>query len=199
MQLLDWSYEKTINGLPGTQDAHELAEDYRRKHPTTKKSVDSLIKMQNIKAGTTGFLTGLGGIKTLPVAIPANIVSVVYIQMRMVAAIAILNGYNVKDDQVKKLVYVSPAGNGAADILKHTGIEIGKKMAISTIKKIPGTILTKINQKVGFRLLTKFGEKGTVNLFKVVPVLGGVVGATVDTASTISIGKAAEKIFVSKI
>lgn len=28
MQLLDWSYEKALNGLPGTPDAFELANDY---------------------------------------------------------------------------------------------------------------------------------------------------------------------------
>lgn len=96
MQLLDWSYEKALNGLPGTPDAFELADNYLRKHTTVEKSVNSLIRMQNTKAGTSGFLTGLGGIITLPVAIPANIASVVYVQMRMVAAIAVMGGYDLK-------------------------------------------------------------------------------------------------------
>lgn len=43
------------------------------------------------------------------------------------------------------------------------------QLVTSMIKKIPGTVLIKINQKVGWRLLTKFGEKGTVNLVKLVP------------------------------
>ena len=98
-----------------------------------------------------------------------------------------------KDDQVRTLVYVSLAGNSAVDILKQTGIEIGKKVAISAIKKIPGQVITKINQKVGFRLLTKFGEKGVINLVKVVPVAGGVVGGVVDMGSTRTVGKVAKK------
>ncbi|KAA9022036.1 EcsC family protein [Niallia endozanthoxylica] len=196
MQLLDWSYEKALNGLPGTPDAFELANSYLRKHSSVEKSVDALIRMQNTKAATSGFLTGLGGIITLPVAIPANVASVIYVQMRMVAAIAVMGGYDLKDDQVKTLVFVALAGNGAADILKQTGIHFGQKAAISAIKKIPGAVITKINQKVGFRLLTKFGEKGVVNLVKVVPVLGGIVGGTVDLASTTAVGKAAKKIFI---
>ena len=40
------------------------------------------------------------------------------------------------------------------------------------VKKIPGKTITAINQKVGFRFVTKFGETGIVNLGKVVPVLG---------------------------
>jgi len=197
MNLLDWSYEKALNGLPGTPDAMELANSYLTKHSTVEKSVDSLIRIQNTKAGTSGFLSGLGGIITLPIAVPANVASVIYVQMRMVAAIASMGGYDLKDDQVKTLVYVSLAGNGAVDILKHTGIQIGRKMAVSTIKKIPNAIIVKINQKVGFRLITKFGEKGVVNLVKVVPVLGGVVGAAVDISSTMAVGKAAKKIFIN--
>ncbi len=198
MQLLDWSYEKALNGLPGAPDAYELAQNYLRKHSSIQKSVDALIRTQNTKAATSGFLTGLGGLITLPVAIPANISSVIYVQMRMVAAIAVMGGYDLKDDQVRTLVYVSLAGNSAVDILKQTGINIGKKAAVSTIKKIPGTVIIKINQKVGFRLFTKFGEKGVINLVKVVPVAGGVVGGVVDLGSTITVGKVAKKIFIYK-
>ncbi|SIS83069.1 EcsC family protein [Salimicrobium salexigens] len=196
MQLLDWSYEKAMNGLPGTLDAYELAENYLRKHSSVQKSVDSLIRAQNAKAATSGFLTGLGGLITLPVAVPANISSVIYVQMRMVAAIAVIGGYDLKDDQVRTLVYVSLTGNSAVDILKQTGVNLSKKVAVSAIKKIPGTMITKINQKVGFRLLTKFGEKGVINLVKVVPVAGGVVGGAVDLGSTLIVGKAAKKIFI---
>ncbi len=94
MQLLDWSYEKALNGLPGTPDAFELANSYLSKHSSVEKSVDALIRMQNTKATTSGFLTGLGGMITLPVAIPANMASVIYVQIRMVAAIAVMGGYD---------------------------------------------------------------------------------------------------------
>ena len=64
------------------------------------------------------------------------------------------------------------------------------------LKKLPGTVLTKINQKVGFRLLTKFGEKGVVNLFKLVPIAGGVVGGGVDFVGTKLIADKAYKAFL---
>ena len=197
MDLLDWSYEKALNGLPMTQSAMELASNYLSKHSSIEKSVDSLIRMQNAKAGTSGFLSGLGGVITLPIAVPANVASVMYIQMRMAAAIAFMGGYDLRDDQVKTLVYVSLEGKGATDILKQTGIQVGKKMAISSIKKIPHALIIKINQRVGFRLITKFGEKGAVNLVKVVPVLGGVVGGAVDITTTMTVGKVAKKMFIS--
>ena len=146
---------------------------------------------------TSGFLTGVGGVITMPVMIPANIASVLYVQMRMIAAIAHLRGYDLKSDQVKTLVYASLTGNSAAEILKGTGIIIGKKMAVSFIKnKIPSKVLLTINKKIGFRLITKAGTKSPIVLTKAVPIVGGFVGATIDGLSTAAIGKAAKKIFV---
>ena len=50
---------------------------------------------------------------------------------------------------------------------------------------------------MGFKLFTKFNEKGVVNLSKAVPFLGGVIGGAVDAASTDVIGNAAINFFLS--
>ena len=133
---------------------------------------------------------------TLPVAIPAKVSSVLYVQIRMIAAIAHMRGYDVLDDQVKTFIYVALTGNSAGEILKQSGIQIGVKMGTSLVKKIPGKVLTKINQKVGFRLLTKMGKTGAINLIKLVPITGGIVGGGFDLISTATIAKTAKKIFV---
>ena len=52
------------------------------------------------------------------------------------------------------------------------------------------------NKKVGFRLVTKFGQKGIINLGKLVPIVGGVIGGTVDTVGTLTVGKTAKKLFI---
>ena len=109
----------------------------------------------------------------MPVAVPANISVVLFVQVRMIAAIAIMGGYDVNDDRVKSLVYACMAGNAAKGYLREVGIDVTRKLALSAIRSIPGKTLTAINQKVGFRLLTKFGEKGVVNLGKFVPLAGG--------------------------
>lgn len=64
------------------------------------------------------------------------------------------------------------------------------------MKKPPGSALIKINQRIGFRLLTKFGEKGVINLGKLIPVAGGVIGGTMDVVTTTVIAKNAIKIFI---
>jgi hypothetical protein len=198
MQTLDWSYDKAVSGVPGLDSAHEMAEDYMSGDGTLHDKVNSLIKWQIAKAGTSGFLTGLGGILTMPVTIPANLASVMYVQIRMIAAIAYMGGHNLKNDRVKSLVYVCLAGNAAKDILKDIGIVVGTKLTTQAIKNISGKTIVAINQKVGFRLLTKFGEKGVINLGKAVPIAGGIIGGTVDSFATNTIGNIAKDTFIGK-
>lgn len=132
----------------------------------------------------------------MPVAVPANVASVIYVQLRMIATVAKIGGYNPSDDQVRTIADVCLTGSAAADIIKKAGINIGEKITIATIKKIPGAVLTKINQKDGFRLVTKFGEKGAVNLVKKVPLVGGVIGVGIDIAGTKTIAKVAYNMFI---
>ena len=164
--------------------AEELAKDYLTQDGSLLDQINALIRWQNAKAGTSGFVTGLGGFLTIPITLPVNITSVLYLQLRMIAAIAIMCGYDVKNDKVKTLAYSCLVATSSVEIVKNLGIKIGEKVAVSALKKIPGTLFVKINQAVGFRLLTKFGEKGVLNIVKGIPLLGGIIGATFDILST---------------
>ena len=196
LEILDKSYDLAIDGVASKLSARELAEEYMSKSNSKEYAAKKLIGWQVSKCSTSGFLSGLGGVITMPVTLPANIVNVIYVQIRMVAAVAAIGGYDLKDDSVKSLVYMCLCGNGAKDIAKGVGINVGTKLTYSIIKKIPGATLTKINQKVGFRLVTKFGTKGAINLGKMVPIAGGVIGAGFDGVSTKVIGDIALRIFI---
>jgi|EndMetStandDraft_9_1072997.scaffolds.fasta_scaffold28458_2 hypothetical protein len=195
METLDWVYEKSVDGLPGLGSAEELAQTYMKSGGTPFEQANSLIKWQKAKAGTSGFVTGLGGLMALPVTLPMNITSVLYVQIRMIAAIAHMGGYDLRDDRVKSLVYMCLIANTGKEVLKDVGIGVGSKLALNAVKQIPGKTLTQINQKVGFRLLTKFGEKGVINLGKAIPLIGGLIGGSVDYIATNSIGKVARDTF----
>ena len=196
MKLLDVCYDKALQGvLPGEKSIEELAEDYLYKSSSKKKAIDDLIGYQTLLCGTNGFITGLGGLLVLPVTISANVAGVIYVQLRMIAAIAHINGYDIYSDQVRTIAYACLTGSSAANILKNVGIKISEKMAVNALKRVPGAILIKINQQVGFRLVTKFGQKGLVNVIKMMPLVGGVVGGVFDTGMTLTIGNIAKKVF----
>ena len=196
MNALDWAYDKAVNGVRGLDSAQDMADDYLKGEGALIDKVNSLIRWQNTTAGTSGFITGLGGLLTLPLTLPANITSVLYVQIRMVAAIAIMGGYDVKDDRVRSIVFSCIAASSAAEVAKNFGIKLGNKLAMQGIKKISGETLKKINQAVGFRLLTKFGQKGFVNLGKTIPFIGGIVGATFDVVATNTVGNVARNTFI---
>ena len=194
VDILDVCYDKALQGIPKvSKSVDELAEDYSSKYPTAAKA---LVANQLVKCTTSGFLTGLGGIITLPVAVPANVSSVLYVQLRMIAAVAKLGGYEPNTDQVQTLVYACMTGQAVADVLKGTGVKLGTKIATASIEKISGATLTRINQKVGFRLITKFGQTGIINLGKMVPLAGGVIGGGFDLVTTNIIAQNALKLFI---
>ena len=196
LQWLGWLYEGAIHGLPGVDGVEDLAQSYSARRPCSDEDIDHLINWQVAKAGAAGFVTGIGGMLTLPVVIPANLASVLYIQIRMIGAIAQLRGYDVRSDQVKTLVIACLAGSGVIDILKGVGINIGTRATRQMVLRISGEVLKRINQAVGFRLVTKAGSKGAVNLVKGVPFVDGVVGGTFDAAATKVIGRTAKQVFV---
>ena len=135
----------------------------------------------------------------MPATLPVNITSVLFIQIRMIAAIAKMCGFDLKDDKVQTLVYVCLVGSSSSEIIKDLGIQISGKLAIAAIKKIPKAVITKINQAVGFRLLTKFGQKGFINLGKAVPLIGGIIGAAFDVVSTNTVGNTARNLFMNPV
>ena len=197
MKLLDKLYEKSVCGIPAvSKPIEELAQEYLEKADGVENAAKSFNKYQIAKCTTSGFLTSFGGVLTLPVTIPANIGSVLYVQMRMIACLAHMGGYDVKCDQVQTLVYACLAGISVDQIIKRAGIKFGEKFGEAMVKKIPGKALTAINKKVGFRFVTKFGQKGIVNIGKMIPVIGGVIGGGFDFVETKVIAKRAYKMFI---
>ena len=164
MKVLDSCYEKALTGLPTSESVYDLADEYCRKYSDPKIAAKETLQCSGFKVWDIGVYHRTWGIITMPVAIPANISSVIYVQLRMVAAIARIGGYDPSDDEVRTMAYVCITGTAAADILKKNGIVIG--------------------------------EKGAINLVKLVPVAGGLVGGGVDIASTKTIAKVAYKMFI---
>jgi len=199
-KALDLAYDKAVDGVPGVpgmESAEGLARDYLNDAGALEDKVNSLVRYQILKASTSGFVTGLGGVLTLPVAIPANLASVMYLQLQMVAAIAHMGGHDVRSDRVRAVCYACLCGNAATDVLKGAGITIGKKLTEQAIKQLSFDVILKINRAVGFRLFTKFGQTGVINLGKAIPLVGGVVGGAFDGTTTYTIGRVARNVFLT--
>jgi uncharacterized protein (DUF697 family) len=83
------------------------------------------------------------------------------------------------------------------DILKGAGLTIGKKLTEQAIKRLSYEAIKRINRAVGFRMITKFGQTGAINLGKGIPLVGGVIGGAFDGTTTYAIGRVAKNLFVT--
>lgn len=192
MKILDSCYEKCLHGIPKVSpNVGDMAEDYLSKYKTPEIACKAMLKNQILKCTTSGFITGFGGFITMPVAIPANITSVIYVQMRMIACAAYMAGFELDSDDTQTFVYACLAGVAVNNVVKQASVKFGVKFTNGLIKKIPGKTLTAINQKVGFRFITKFGSKGIINLGKLVPGVGAITGGALDFVETKIIAKRA--------
>lgn len=197
MKILDNCYEACLNGIPKVSDDVKLvADEYLNKYKNKEIACKKMLDNQIIKCTTSGFITGFGGILTLPVSLPANITSVIYVQMRMIACAAYMGGYDLSSDETRTFIYACLAGVAVNGLIKQASLKFGVKFANVLIKKIPGKVLTKINQKVGMRFITKFGTKGIINLGKMVPGVGAVIGGSLDFIETKVIANRAYKWFI---
>ena len=196
-RTLDWAYDKAVSGLGVMDSAEELAADYSRGHGSLHEQVNTLIKWQSTKAATSGFVNGMAGVLAMPITVPANIASVMYVQIRMIAAIAHMGGYNLQDDRVRTLVYACLCGNAAKDVVKELGIQLGTRLTEQAVKKISMEALGRINEAVGFKLLSQVGSSSAMSVSKLVPLIGGVIGGAMDSMATKTIGNIARDTFIT--
>jgi uncharacterized protein (DUF697 family) len=191
VSALQWIYERAIDGVPGLEGAPHLAVSYQRQCATDEAAIDALIRWQVAKAAAAGFLTNLGGLATLPIALPANVLSALYIQIRMVAAIAALRGHDLRSDQVRTVVLACLCGTTLIDVVKETGIGIGAGLAQQAVASLSSEALRRLT-RIG--ALRRVG--GTTHVARLTPLIGGVVAGALDGALTRAYANAAKKLFL---
>lgn len=135
-----------------------------------------------IRGGTAGgFVTGLGGFVTMPVALPANLLEFYVQATRMVAAVATLRGYDLTEPQIRTAVMLTLVRSDADDVLKKAGMATGTgRVAAFALKRLPASAMMIVNKAIGFRLLRGVGEKFLSRLGRGVPFVGGIIGGGLD-------------------
>lgn len=119
-----------------------------------------------------------------------------FLNARMVASIAHLRGWDLQDEAVRSSILVTMAGSTPAGLFSAFGVDVGQKLTVTAIRRVPIEVIRKINKRVGFMLIAKYGTKrSAITLTKAVPVVGGVVGATVDATYTKTVSTVAKRAF----
>ena len=198
LQAFDWAYGRALDGLPGFDGAEELAAKYAARHDSPDAAVKALVVAQTGLAGAAGFLTGIGGFISLPAAIPANLASALYIQVRLIAAIAHLRGHDVRTPEVRGLVLACLTGSKAADTLKNAGMRLGTRVTRDVAGWVSPVLLKKAERAAGISATALAGAGNAAKMGRFVPVVGGFIAAGFDAAMTQLIARTADRIFRSR-
>lgn len=194
-------FEIAVDGLGPFQGAVAVANRQRVAHNGDVVPAASVLIEQHARlAGGQGFVTGLGGLATMVVALPANISGLAIIQARMVAAIAHLHGYDLATSKVRTAAAMVLLGEDEVENQIKAGRIPSRPLAIATAAQIDPALADKVYTIVGAALASRLGGKhlGTM-IARRIPLLGGGVGAVVDAVSTYQVGRYAIDEFPNRV
>lgn len=170
-----------LDGRGPIRSADQLAARALREEGSTDEALAAVARAATIGGGIGGFVTGVGGFVTMPIALPANVLEFYVQATRMVGSIASLRGYDLADERVRSAVLLTLVGSDAEDVLKKAGMTTGGgRLASLATRGMPPAALMVVNKAVGFNLMRGVGIKVLGRLGRGIPIAGGFIGAGVD-------------------
>lgn len=187
--LMGWLYERAVSGIAGIESAERLAERYLDDAKgDALMAVRHMIHWESIKAGSSGFLSGVGGVVAMPVTLPLNLTSVLFLQTRLVAAVACLGGHRLSDERIRALAGLCLCGNVAKALLQDLTLQMTERWTPPLTQQIVEKTLVLMAARAGMNSAGKF--------IRLIPLAGGIVSGAVDVASTRTIGRIARTTFL---
>jgi hypothetical protein len=192
--------DRAIRGVGPLESAVTFAEKHRTENKgDLDQAIRAIIETHVRLAGTQGFLTNIGGLVTVPVAVPANIAGLALIQCRMVAAIAHLRGYDLEDKRVRNGILASLLGEERMlSLIKKKKLP-GTPMAVATAPVYDEQLSTVMANEVAADMITRMaGKRIAFTVGRRVPVVGGIIGAGTDGFATWQIGRYVDREFLPR-
>jgi uncharacterized protein (DUF697 family) len=192
--LLRRVLEVAIDGVGKVPSAKTVAaRQMERSGGSVDEAVDAIIE-SHVRAGSAqGFMTNLGGVAMLPVAVPANVAGTAVIQVRMIAAIAHLRGYDLDDNRVRTAIMMCLLGGEEVARRISDGTLPTSPMAVATAPIFDPALDRRVAEEVLADLLGRVGGKNlALVVTKRVPLIGGGIGAVMDGIATRQLGKYAK-------
>jgi uncharacterized protein (DUF697 family) len=173
------------------KSCYDLAEDYRRDGMTPRQGARNFIRWQVAKAGAGGVLLNLPGLGSNVITMPAELTYTTYVQLRMVAVIALLYGWDARSDLLKTIALLCLLGDDAAGAVRACGVQAGARFTAGALAGVPRQTLSQINRQVAVRLVSMSGRSGALYLITFLPIVGGLVSGGLNAAATRGIGRRA--------
>lgn len=173
------------------KSVERYVDDMRARRPDL--SNDELAKLivsrRAMKGGIIGAVLGVGGLMTLPVTAPANIVMSWRIQIFTALAVAYVYGHRAKQEKLRTDLFLILSGDTAEEALKRAGIFTAEEVTRRNMERLlTRETIKRLNQSLVKSLSVRFEKRA---LARLTPLLGAPVGFAFDWAAAMAAGRAA--------
>ena len=159
-----------------------------------RHAIRELIENHVSMAAAQGFVTNLGGLVTMAATIPVNITGLALLQVRLVAGIAHLRGYDLTDERVRNAVLLTTLGEPAVKALVREKKVPGTPMVLATAPAYDPALDKLVAGEVTSALMSRVvGKKAAGTVARKIPLAGGFVAGTADAWDTWQVGRYAER------
>lgn len=189
------AFGKAVDGIGPLTPAATYAERRLQKAGgNVDQAITDIIRDHTRLAAAEGFATNIGGLATRAALVPANVLGIAVLQCRMVAGIAHLRGYDLKDTRVRTSIFATMLGPKTVRQLMSNKKLPSRPRDIATGPKLDERTSNQIAAAVTGEIMARAAGRSTATFVgRSIPGLGGVIGGTTDGWTTRQIGKYARK------
>ena len=187
--------QRAVHGIGPLPSAASAADkQLEEQDGNVKDAIGELIENHASLAAAQGFVTNLGGLVTMAATVPVNITGLALVQVRMVAGIAHLRGYDLDDDRVRNAILLCTLGDDVVKKLVKDKKIPGTPMVLATAPAYDPELDKLVAGEVTNALISRVvGKRAASTVVRRVPVAGGVWAAGTDAFATWQVGKYAER------
>jgi hypothetical protein len=185
-----------IGGAGPWHSARRVADDHLGDAGgDVETAVRRLITTHVRLAASSGLLTSLGGAATMVVTAPAGVTGLYLVCTRLAAAIATVRGHDPADPVVRTAILLCVLGADGSELAERTGIDLQEISLLAGLRRLPSEVRAQLDRRIGFRLVSRAGRRGVLNLTKLIPLVAGPIGAGADGITARSVATYADVTF----
>jgi hypothetical protein len=169
-----------LNGLGPIRSAAQVADAALRDADDSEEAIETLVRDHLALSAAGGFVTGVGAYVTLPIALSVNLAEFYLVATRMVGAIAVVRGYDVRQPEVRTAVLLTLVASRSDEVLSKEGFGAGTLSRFGLRRMPPGALML-VNKAIFFRLLRRVNKRLFWKLGHGMPLVGGGAGAALDS------------------
>ena len=169
-----------LDGLGPIPSAVQVADAAVRDGKDSEEAIERVVRDHLALGAVGGFVTGVGGYVTLPIALSVNLAEFYLVATRMVGAIAVVRGYDVRQPEVRTAVLLTLVASRSDQVLAKEGFGAGTLSRFGLDRMPPGALML-VNKAIVFRLARRVNKRLFWKLGRGMPLLGGATGAALDS------------------